>query len=804
MDSFLIDVRQAIRVLRNAPGFTLAIVAVLALGIGANTAIFSVVYGVLLKPLPFADSSRLVAINTLVRGQQDDTSYPDVADIRAQTTTMNAVAAYTGNGVTLTGTGEALNLSVAMVTADFFEALGVAPSRGRTLTASDDTAGAPLAAVIADSLWHERFGGDEHIVGRGITIDGKPFTVVGVMPATFEFPFDTDRMQAWLPMRSVKFTATLADQRGASFLRGLGRLRPGATVAQAQAELTTIAGHLAAQYAESNKDRTFTVVPLQQVLVADYRLGLIVVLAAVGAVLLIMCANVANLLLARGAARRKEIAVRAALGAGRGRLVRQLVTESLMLSVAGGAAGVLLALWGVSVIVAASPIQIPRLHAVHVDRAVLLFAVATSLLTGVVFGLVPALQMSRPRGGDALKDEGRGSTGSEGARTRQVLVVAEMTLSLVLLASAGLLVRSLIQLEQVNPGFVPERVVGMQLMLPDTNYPNSEARVAFANRLLGALRATPGVRSAAVSSVLPLSGNSVGVGFSVEGLPPEPHTRTAARLFSVTADYFSTMEIPVIRGRPFSERDAAAAPLVAIVSETMARQYWPNEDPIGRRLTINMNSSGPREIVGVVADVKGESLSDKPQPQLYAPLAQAPWPFMAPVVRAAADPSAIAGGLRSALARTDPSLAALELKTMDEYLARTVATPKFTAALTAGFAALALLLAALGLYGVTAYSVAQRRREIGIRMALGAQASDVLWLVVSQAFRMGALGVAIGIAAALATTRLLETLLFNVKANDPLTFAAVSTLLFGVLMTAAYLPARRATRVNPVIALRAD
>ena len=801
----LTDVRQAVRLLGRTPGFTIIVVLVLTLGIGANTAIFSIVNGVLLEPLPFTAADRLVAIDTTVKNEPDDTAYLDFLDWRAQaTTSFDRIAAYATAAATLTGRGDAASLPLAVVSADLFPLLGVVPIQGRVFRAEDDARGAARTAVISEGLWERRFSRDPSIVGSAITLDGDAVTVIGVMPAGFEFPFDAeDPTDVWMPIMASRFAAQWADQRGASFLKALGRLRPGTGVAAAQAELATVAARIA-QENPRNGTRGVLVRPFQDMLVGDYRLGLVVLLSAVAAVLLIACANVANLLLARGTARRREIAVRTALGASRGRIVRQFLLEGLVLAALGGLGGTVVALWGVDALVKISPVQIPRLHGVQIDRVVLAFTIAASMLTGILCGLVPALQLSRPNPGDALKDGERGGSGAHGARTRQVLVVAEVALSLVLLAAAGLLVRSLIGLQRVNPGFVTERAIVMQLMLPQTRYAGTDQMLGFYRRLQSELTAIPGAKATAVSTTLPLTGSNIGVGFTIDGRTPDASVRTSAAFFGVSPEYFSTMGIPIVRGRGFGERDNQQAAGVLVVSESMAAKYFPGEDPIGKRITISYNKTGPREIVGVAGDVKQRDLTDTHTPQMYTPFVQTPWPFMAAVVRTTAAPETAAGALRQALARIDPQQSAGEIRTLDEYVSRSVATPRFTALLVGSFAGLALLLAGFGLYGVMAYSVAQRRREIGIRMALGARAGDVRALVVWQALRMGAAGVAIGLGGAAFTTRVLDSLLFGVSAADPATFGAVSATLITVLLFAAYLPARRATRVDPMVALRTE
>jgi putative ABC transport system permease protein len=800
------DLRQAIRLLLKSSGFSGLVVSVLAVGIGATTIIFSIVNGVLLKPLPFAEASRLVSVDTIIRGEPGETSGLDLADWRSSSKTLDGLAASTASPVTLTGSGEAATIPAVFVTGDFFRMLGVQAMAGRTLSPDDDKPGAVKTAVISATLWTSRFSSDPSIVGRTITLQGEPFTVAGIMPASFEFPIADERVQIWTPVHAMPLTAQFAEQRGASFLQAFGHLGPGVTIERAQAELNTIAAGLARAYPKTNGIRTAVLVrPLQEKLVQDYQLALVVLMCAVGAVLLIACANVANLLLARGTARSKEIAIRAALGAGRGRLVRQLLTESLVLSIAGGALGLLIATWGTTALVAASPIEIPRLHDVQVDRGVLLFALLVSIATGIVFGLAPALHASRADAADTIRD-GRGTSAGRSVRVRQGLVVAEVALSLGLLATAGLLARTLVALRHVDPGFVAERAIGMQLGLPKSRYPDSADHIAFYRRIVDATRAIPGVISSGAATTLPLSGSDLGIGFSIEGQPAteDTATRTSAAYFAVSPDYFSAMGIRLIRGRTFTDRDDEHHANVIVIGETFAKRYWPNEDPIGHRITIGYNKTGPREIVGIVGDVKHLDLAQKPALEMYTPFPQTPWPFLAVVARTQADPVAVAGSLRAMLARLDPDESPGKIKTLSEYVARSVATPSFTAALFGAFASLALLLAAFGLFSVMAYTVAQRRREIGIRLALGAQPADVRRLVLTQAAWMGSIGVATGLAVALAASRMLGALLYGISATDPATFAGVSALLLAVVLAAAWLPACGATRVDPMIALRAE
>ena len=788
----------------KAPAFTALVVVILGLGIGVNTAIFSIVYAVTLKPLPFAEPTRLIAIHG-GRATNSDVSlaYPDFVDFREQSTSIEQMGGYTSGGVTLTGAGDADALDASFVTSDFFQVLRVKPLVGRVFEANDNVKGAAPVAILSEAVWRRRFAADPGVVGRGITIDRTGFTIVGVMAQDFEYPYQADRVEIWLPMIADPFVASLMDGRGASFLYAIGRLRPGATAGQAESELAAIAARLAQQYPTSNAGRTIAAVPLHDDIVRDYRRGLVLLLGAVGVVLLIACANVANLLLARGAARHKEIAIRMALGAGRGRLIRQLLVESVAFSIAAGVVGIILALWGVAGLVAATPLDIPRLQSARVDTTVLAFATLVSMATGIIFGVAPALQLSRPDQGEALNEAGRGSSGTRAARTGRALVVAEIALSLVLLTGAGLLVRSFLQLQRVEPGFVPQRAVTMQLLMPGSRYPDEAAQIRFFREVHDRLAAAPGVQSAAVSTTLPMSGSSLGAGFTVDDHPvANPADRPTAAGFAISPDYFATMGIQLVRGRVFSARDDEKGPPVAIINETMARRFWPNEDPVGRRLTSYGGIS--REIVGIVRDVKNRDLAENAGPQLYTPYVQRPWPFLAVVARTTGDPVGLAATLRQAVAAVDPDLAAADVRTIDDYLAKSVATPRFNATLIAGFAILALFLAGCGLYGVMSYAVVQRSREIGIRMALGAQPGDVRGMVVSQAMKMGLAGLIVGLAGAFTASRLLGSLLFGIGPSDPPTFAVVCGLLLGVVLVAAYVPARRATRVDPMVALRAE
>lgn len=641
------------------------------------------------------------------------------------------------------------------------------------------------------------------MIGRTIVVDAEPFEVVGVMLPTFQFPIDAeDPAQLWMPVFASRFAASWADQRGASFMKAIGLLKPGVRPETAQAELVPIEAAIDKDSGRTGA-RSVMVRPFQEVLVKDYRLGLLVLLFAVGSVLLIACANVANLLLARGSVRRRELAVRAALGASRFRIARQLVAESTLLSAAGGIAGAFLALWIVDVLVTISPLMIPRLHGVHIDGSALAFAALVSMATGILSGMAPAFQLSHGQGDDALRETERAAT-THGVRTRQTLVVAEMALSIVLLTSAGLLARSLVRLQRVSPGFRAEHAVTMQLLLPETRYGKPDEMRTFARTLRAELQTLPGVSAVTMATTLPMSGSDIGVGYVVEDHPIPADQRTPASFFAVGPDYFSTLGIPLVEGRAFTNRDDASAPGVLVINRALAQKFWPHGSPIGKRITIGYNKTGPREVVGVVDNVKQHQLADAALPQIYAPFDQTPWPFVTAVVRTAAAPQSAFGSMRAALARVDPMLGAGDLKTMDQYIARSVATPRFTTFIVGAFAALALLLAAFGLFSVMAYSVAQRRRELGIRIALGAQPSDIRTLVLAQAVRMGAAGLALGLFGAFGATQVIKSLLFDVSSYDPATFVGVSTALVAVMLAAAYLPARRATHVDPIVSLRTE
>jgi putative ABC transport system permease protein len=683
--------------------------------------------------------------------------------------------------------------------------LPVQPILGRTLTAADYQKGAPRAAVISESTWSRLFARRNSIVGEAITLGGQPMTVVGVLPAAFQFPVQPEATDVWTPLEAVGPVEEFLSQRGAHFLDVVGRLKPNATIEQANVELEAIAARLAASYPESNGRRSVRAFPWQERLVADYRLALIMLFGAVFAVLLIACGNVANLLLVRGTGREREMAIRAALGASRWRLARQLLVESVLLSSMAGLLGIAFAQWGLSTLVATSPFNMPRLHDLAIDRGVLLFTTGLSVATGILFGLAPAFQSSGAVVGDALKEAMHSTAGSRSARTRQALIVAEVALSVVLLTSAGLLIRSLAALQHVNPGFVPERVIATDMIpLLGARYREQAAQVAFAARLRDEIAKSPDVSAAAMTTTLPLSGDNLELSFDIEGRPRTPTQRGSATYFAVGPDYFKTMGIHLVSGRAFSERDNEKAPDVIIISDTLARRYWPGGDAIGKRLFIGYNNDVPRQIVGVVADVKNGNLAEQVAPAIYTPFAQTPWQFVSVVVRTNGDAGSVAASIKAAIARLDPDLPVGGVTQLTAYIARTTAPPRFLTTLVSSFAGFAVLLAGCGLFSVMAYFVAQRRRELGIRMALGARMRDVRRLVVQQAVRLGAIGLVIGVAGGLAAGHLYGKLLFGIAPSDPITFAGVSLAFAGVLTVAAYVPARRATQIDPVIALRSE
>jgi putative ABC transport system permease protein len=796
METLLKDIRYGIRGLLKRPSFTVIAVVTLALGIGVNTAIFSVINAVLLRPLAYAEPDRLVTLRS-------NQSALDLADVEAQSHAFSKLGGEVLQPLDYTAGAEPVQFQIGHITGGYFEALGVRAERGRVITFEDDKTGGPFVTVLSHTLWQRQFGGDQQIVGKTIPLSGNVYTIIGVMPAGFKSP--RENTEAWTPINVSNPVA--ANFRGVHFLRTYGRLAAGASIEQARAEMQIIDKDLANRYPADNKNRTTVLIPLQERIVGPSRQALLVLFAAVSLVLLIACANFANLLLARAAEREREFVIRAALGAGRWRLVRQLLTESVLVSLAGGALAVLLAIWGTSLLVSLKPANLPRLVEIGIDARVLGFTFGISLLTGVIFGLLPAWTAARGGVNEALKEGGRGATaGGARQRLRSTFVVAELAVALVLLVGAGLLIKTFWRLRSVEPGFNSDHLLTMRVELPEAHYQRVNPQTQFRTRALAEINSVPGVKAAMVSE-LPLSGDSLNHEFVIDGRPPiAPGDEPSLETRSIMGDYFQTMKIPLRAGRDFGPQDFdAKAPAVGIANETMVHQYFPNENPLGKRIRW---ARAPQvywfTIVGVVGDVKHFGLDLPEQPGLYTPYTQIdPWKrWMTIVVRTQAEPAGMAAAVKQQIWKVDSKLPITRVETMAEVAASSFAARRFNMLLLSIFAGLALVLAAVGIYGVMSYAVTQRTQEIGIRMALGARGGDVLKLIIKHGMTLTLVGVAIGLGGAFALTRLLASLLFGVTPTDAPTFLAVSGVLIFVSLLACYLPARRATRVDPLVALR--
>jgi predicted permease len=809
------DLRFGFRTQRQAPAFTAVAILTLALGIGANTAIFSVVRAALLRPLPYAQPDRLITVGE-VRSEEEfsqalspaswNASYPDYLDWRKQSKAFASLAGFNGDGFTLRGAGEPETVTAVQATTNFFSTLGVKPFLGRDFRTGEDAAAGPFVAILTHSYWKSRFGGDPRVVGRAIQLDSNSVSIIGVLPAGFEFA-PRGNAQLWVPLH---ITGDQVTRRSLRWLSVIGRLARGATPAQARAEMNLIAARLAAAYPGQNGAIRMVMAPLRDRIVGQVRPLLLVLFGAVGFVLLIACANVANLLMARATRRRKEFAVRIALGAGRGRLASQLLAESLIIASAGAALGLLIAGIGTRLLIAAIPQAVldsmPFLRDAHADPIVLAFLFITMILTGAAFGLAPAFEVFNRNVGATLKDESRGSAGGFRTRLRHALVIAEIAFSLVLLVGAGLMLKSLTALLDHNPGFDTRRLLTFSVFLPTDRYPKSPDIVRFDRDFMDRMRVLPGFVGVASTSVVPLTGGGNTIRFAIEGHPTAAGQENECDIRDVSAGYFSMMGIPLVAGRFFNDADdTPAGPMRVIVNRAWVKRNLPGEDPIGKRIKFTYSPTEPyRQIAGVVGDIADAGLDSANEAILFAPFRQDAGSFITYMVRTAGDPGRAIGAARAALRSADPQLITILPITMDQIVAQSpsVFLRRYPSFLIGSFAGLALILAMVGLYGLISYSVSQRTRELGIRMALGAQPGDVVRLVVGEGARLTTIGVGVGVFAALGLTQLMRSLLFGVSAVDPVTFAGVALLLTLVATAASYIPARRAMRTDPIIALR--
>jgi putative ABC transport system permease protein len=810
LEDFWQDLRYGLRAMGKNPGFTAVAIVTLALGVGANTAIFSIVNAVLLRPLPFGQPERIITLweNNVKDGiERDDVSPANFLDWRERTSVFEEMAFANPYSLDYEGGGEPETWQAALVSDGFFRILGVPALHGRTFSAEEHLEGRNSVAVLSYGLWQRRFGRDPAVVGRKLVLDNQPVTVVGVMPPEFKLNLFEREKALWVPQ---VLSEDLRRQRRATYLKVLAKLKPGVPLEQAVAEVNGVAAGLAAEYPQTNAGVGVTVVPLGEQMTGQVRPALLVLFGAVCLVLLIACANVANLLLARGSARERELAVRAAIGAARGRLARQLLTESLLLAVLGCAAGILLAAWCSDLIVRNSPENIPRLELAEVDGAALTFVICISSLTALVCGVVPALRFSKPDLQHCLKGTGRSTTGGSARhRLRSALVVSEVALAMVLLVGAGLLLRSFISLLRVNPGFAADKMVALQVFIWD-RYPKPEQRVAYAGQALEKLKAVPGVESVGITTALPFLESSArtSVPFTIEGqvAPPEGQEPTVF-ISAATADYFAAAGVPLLAGRHFDEHDRMDSRAVALINETMWRRYWPGEDPAGKRITVRGGLRGQRgpstfEIVGVVGDVQHEGLDKEPRPEFFLPYAQSPSGSIIFAVRTGSDPALTVPTLKARLYEVNGAQPIYTVATGEALVSDSLKVRRFSLLLLGSFAALALVLAVIGIYGVISFATRQRTHDIGIRLALGATPRHVLGMVIRHGMSLTFVGIGLGLLTSIALTRVMSSLLFGVSATDPSTYATISLLLGGVALTACYVPARRAAKLDPLIALR--
>jgi len=804
--------RQSLRSLLKNPGFTAIAVITLALGIGANTAIFSVVNGVLLRPLPYPHADRVVQVWTRTADESNGAHAPaDFLELQRSKRTLDLLAGYREDAVTISPIGsDPVRVTGALVTLDYFDVFGLPAAFGRTFSrAADASTNEPLAVVSHES-WRQSMASDPAAIGQRLRINGTPHTVIGVMPASFDYP---EGARVWLlsarpvPVPPIDIPGDLLEARGIHYFLAVGRLKPGLSVAQAQQDLGGIGDGLAARFPQTNAGRGVAVQLLHERIVGDVRNALLILFGAVGVVLLVACANVASLLLARASGRQRELAIRAALGASRLRIVRQLVGESLLLAVGGGLLGLLAATWTVALLVAIMPDDVPRMGEIAVDAPVAAASFAISLLSALLFGVLPSLQASRADAASALRESGdRASTaGRKRARTRAALVVLEVALTLVLLVSAGLLANSFVRLQSTDPGFAADQVTLVEFPLPQGRYPDGKRQAAFYQQLLDRLAARGEIQMAAIAFPNPLEGENASGSFAIDGRPNVNRAdRPRAAISSISPLYLETMGIPLLSGRRFTDHDREPAPAVIIVNVAMANKYWPNEDPIGKRIRFDESKDEWLTVVGLAANSRNLGLDTEPGPLLYMPFHYFPLQFMSLVARSPGGTGAVASAVRSEIHAIDPELPVERAQPLSEVVHASVAEPRFRTMLLSGFAVTALLLAAIGVYGLISYSVAQRTREIGIRVALGARPRQVVSPIVKEGMTLALIGVALGLAGAAAATRLIASVLFGVEPTDPLTFSAVAVLLLLVALLASYIPSRRALRVDPLVALRAE
>ena len=809
MDSIIKDIRYGVRGLLKHPGFTAIVVLTLALGIGASTTIFSVVDSVLLRRLPYRTAERIVAIQEFSRdAKRGQITSANFYDWRAQQTVFEQLAAYRTTTANLALSDQAERIDLAQTNTNFFEVFAVTPQYGRFFLPQDEKAGHEPVVIVSNTLWQRRFGADPSLVGKPIKLDGTNYTVIGIAPPGFRYP---DKTELWLPplqlVPELFPGQDVTQSRRMGYLAAVGLLKRSVSLQQAAGEMETITARLRQQYPDTNNNRFNRVVSLHENVVGDTNKLLWLLLGAVTFVLLIGCANVANLLLASGASRQKEMAIRAALGASRWRVMRQLFTESTVLALAGGAVGLLIAVWGLAAVTKFLPADFPRLNEIQMDLRILGFTFAASVLTGILFGLVPALQISRPDVQEAIRETGRGASGSRRQnRFRQALIVVEVAMSVVLLVGAGLLFRSFIRLQSVTPGFSSEQVLTARLTPAGPSYRTDADLAKFYNQVMEKLGHVPGVEATGIINTLPLDKGPT-TGFRVEGRPvTTPDKWPSVNFRVVSTDYFNAMGIPVMQGRAYTQRDAENGPRVMIVNQQVARQIFPDENAVGKRITFGSfdNNGQPVwwEIVGVVANVRSLELREEPTAELYFSVLQEFWPAMSLVVRSSVEPSSLSGAVRQIVNEVDNSVPVSNVKTMDHIVSESITQPRFNLFLLGLFSAVAMVLSAAGIYGVTAYAVTQRTHELGIRIALGAQVSDVLKMILGQGMAVIGVGLVIGLVAAFGLVRLLRSLLFGVGENDPLTFVAITVVLLLVALVACYIPARRATKVDPLEALR--